>query len=295
MHRHARTPVRFAVSTWVTIGVPLSLLWCVAAPAADCVPVSITNDVQSIYVLEGCPAVFSVGAVGSGPLFYQWFRNGQMLAGATDSSYTLSVATNGARFAVQVANACSQALSAEGTLTISGDVVPPLLLRARGDATLERVIVAFSVGACGWPGLDPATAQEATNYSISGGLAVSRALLGTNGTTVILTTTRQNPGSIYTLVADNVADLHGNRIQPGSNTRFQAWIVVPQSDPPTVAPPPLIASNVNKSLFIDWPPGSVLQQASGIHGPWEAVVAAEHPHITSMTNQALFFRACFSP
>jgi hypothetical protein len=274
------------------------LLWCLATAAADCIPITITDDVGSLYVLEGCPAVFSVGAVGSGPLLYQWFRNDQLLAGATNSSYTLSVARpsdNGARFQVQVTNACSQVVSAQGTLTISGNIVAPLLLRARGDSTLEQVIVAFSVGACGWPGLDPLTAQEISNYSISGGLVVSNALLDTNGAAVILTTTRQTPGSVYTLVANNVADLHGNRIGPGSNTRFQAWILVPGSDPPTVAAPPLIASNLNNSICIEWPLGSLLQQARWVDGPWETMAGAGHPYMTSITNQAYFFRAWFSP
>ena len=277
---------------------PLPLLWCLATAAADCTLITISNDVQSIYVLQGCPAVFNVGAVGSSPLLYQWFRDGQVLAGATDSSYTLSVARpsdNGARFWVQVTNACSQAVSAQVTLNVSGDIVRPSLLRVRGDSTLERVIVAFSVGACGWPGLDRATSEETNNYSVSGGLVISSALLETNGTTVILTTTRQIPGLVYTLVVNNVADLQGNRIQPDSNTRFQAWILVPGSDPPTVAPPPLIASRLNNFLSIDWPLGSLLQQADRLAGPWDTVAGAGHPYISGITNQAHFFRACFPP
>jgi hypothetical protein len=38
----------------------------------------------------GQDAVFDVGAIGSGSLFYQWYFNGQQIAGATNSSYELS-------------------------------------------------------------------------------------------------------------------------------------------------------------------------------------------------------------
>ncbi len=34
--------------------------------------------------------VLTVGAVGSGSLSYQWYFNGQAIAGATDSSYGLN-------------------------------------------------------------------------------------------------------------------------------------------------------------------------------------------------------------
>jgi hypothetical protein len=51
-------------------------------------------------------------------------------------------------------------------------VTPPILRRARGDETLERVIVTFFAGPCGWPGMisidRPVGSFSATGERISG-------------------------------------------------------------------------------------------------------------------------------
>ena len=59
-------------------------------------------------VAVGQTATFSVTASGSGPLSYQWRKNGSNIPGATGASYTTLPATaadNGARFSVTVSNA----------------------------------------------------------------------------------------------------------------------------------------------------------------------------------------------
>jgi hypothetical protein len=273
------------------------LLFCsTTVGAADCNGITITNQPQSLYVLEGCPATFAVGVTGTSPHRYQWWWDGQAIPDAANSSYTIAVARpsdNGARIHVTITNNCSQVISAEAFLFIAGDPVRPALGRARGDATLEEVLVSFSVGACGWPGLDPGTSQVPWNYSLTGGLSVSNAVLDATGTNVLLTTSRQAPGTIYTLSVEYISDRMGNLIQPDAMTRFQAWVFLPGSDPPTVVPPPVNITRSGGTNYITWPPGSLLQDADRITGPWNTLSPDVSPYQAAFTNAARFFRALF--
>ncbi len=70
----------------------------------------------------GHPVTFTVAAVGSAPLSYQWQRNSVDIDQATSASYTLpsaSVDDDGAQFAVVVTNAFSTATSTPATLSVT--------------------------------------------------------------------------------------------------------------------------------------------------------------------------------
>ena len=72
-------------------------------------------------VRAGESATFEVVASGSGPLSYQWQRNGVDIAGATSSTYTLPSAGNaddGARFKALVSNAFGTTQSNPATLSV---------------------------------------------------------------------------------------------------------------------------------------------------------------------------------
>ncbi len=64
-----------------------------------------------VTVTAGQNAVFAVTANGSGPLAYQWKRNGADIAGATTAVLTFAAtdADNGATYSVAVSNASGQA------------------------------------------------------------------------------------------------------------------------------------------------------------------------------------------
>jgi hypothetical protein len=69
----------------------------------------------------GLTATFTVTAAGTGPLQYQWSKNGTAIAGASSASYTTPSATpadNGANFTVLVTNAVGSATSNPASLTI---------------------------------------------------------------------------------------------------------------------------------------------------------------------------------
>jgi len=98
-----------------------------AAPASTSVPV-------------GQSATFTASATGSSPLTYQWQRNGVAIAGATASSYTTpatTLADNGVRIRVVVANGGGSATSAEATLGVSSVIVAPAIVTAPQNQTVS--------------------------------------------------------------------------------------------------------------------------------------------------------------
>ncbi len=92
----------------------------VYGPAAG--QVSITTPPTSQSATVGQNATFTVTAGGTGPFTYQWLRNGAAIAGANASTYTtptLSLADNGAQFAVTVGNAAGTATVTSTAVTLS--------------------------------------------------------------------------------------------------------------------------------------------------------------------------------
>src|SRR5271163_998801 len=106
----------------------LNLSGCSAGfPGARAVvPAAITQPV-SLTVTVGQTATFNVSASGSGPLSYQWFKNGVAISGATANSYTTgatSLTDSGAVFTVMVSNIAGSMTSSGATLTVKSP--PPV-------------------------------------------------------------------------------------------------------------------------------------------------------------------------
>jgi outer membrane protein assembly factor BamB len=92
-----------------------------AGPASAVAPAILTQPLSQT-ITPGRSASFSVVATGSGPLSYQWTRNGTAIAGASSASYTTPAATasdDGAIFAVTVRNPAGTATSASARLTVA--------------------------------------------------------------------------------------------------------------------------------------------------------------------------------
>jgi alpha-tubulin suppressor-like RCC1 family protein len=82
----------------------------------------ITLAPQSVVSEYGSTIVLSVAAVGTGPLAYQWLRDGAPIAGATQSMYTLpsfELSDIGARISVVVSNSAGVAVSSVATLNLA--------------------------------------------------------------------------------------------------------------------------------------------------------------------------------
>jgi sugar lactone lactonase YvrE len=87
---------------------------------------TITNQPQSQAIALGSPVTFTVGAIGTPPLRYQWRRDGDELGPATNSSLTISnVKTiDAADYSVFVWNDAGQVTSDPATLTVLSTNAP---------------------------------------------------------------------------------------------------------------------------------------------------------------------------
>jgi hypothetical protein len=99
------------------------------------------------------------------------------------------------------------------TLSKEPDTTPPALLNAAAGGA-NQVSVDFSEP------LNEARAENTANYAIGNGINVTGATLNGNGHTVTLNVTTLVPYVNYTLTVNNLQDLAGNPIPPGSQTQF---------------------------------------------------------------------------
>src|ERR1017187_1875995 len=114
------------------------------------VPPAITTQPQSLAVIQGQTASFSVVASGSSPFTYQWYLNGSSVGSAGQSStYTLSnVGTSKAgNYTVVVVNPGGSVTSMVATLTV---YVPPSITTQRSSQTVvQGQTASFSVAVSG--------------------------------------------------------------------------------------------------------------------------------------------------
>jgi Regulator of chromosome condensation (RCC1) repeat/Immunoglobulin I-set domain len=104
-------------------------------------------------LVVGQTASFTVAATGTGPLQYQWQRNGSPVAGATAASVTtptLTLADNGSEWRVVVSNAAGTVTSAAALLSVrQPDVAPAITAQPADVAVLSGRQARFTVAATG--------------------------------------------------------------------------------------------------------------------------------------------------
>lgn len=114
-------------------------------------PPDITAQPAAATAFVGQTATFSVNAIGTATLAYQWKRNGVVITGATQASYTtatLSLSDQGAVFSVDVSNAFGAVTSAAATLTVNPPPpVPVIATQPQSVTVLAGRTATFSVSA----------------------------------------------------------------------------------------------------------------------------------------------------
>ena len=181
-------------------------------------PPIIVQQPTNTVVLEGEMAVFRVRAANSDPLHFQWSRSGLPIAGATNASFTngfASLADQGAQYSCTLTNLLGRTNSLAATLTIVADRTPPAVVSVF-NIGISNVQVNFS---------EPvAEANVATHYGLDGGVTVFAATNAPDGRSAVLTTSRLDLRTDYTLRVSGIYDRAGaaNPIPPGTQVTFTA-------------------------------------------------------------------------
>lgn len=144
----------------------------------------------------------------SGVSAYEVYRDGNKVGETSSTSYTDSGLAEDTTYTYEVGavngDGLVSTLSTSVQATTLTDSAPPMATGATADA--DGVQVSFDED------LDPVTATDPANYSISGGVVVTAANLNPDGRTVTLTVSGAIEGVAYTLTISGVEDLSGNVI-----------------------------------------------------------------------------------
>src|SRR6185503_18170836 len=89
-------------------------------------PPSFLQEPSSVTVVQGQSATFNASASGTAPLNYQWQFNGQNIANATGTSYSLTnvQVANVGNYRIKVSNSSGTNTSSNAVLTVLG---PPVV------------------------------------------------------------------------------------------------------------------------------------------------------------------------
>lgn len=165
-----------------------------APPAPPVVAPSVQTHPVSVTVNAGGPASFAVTALGTAPLSYQWRRNGSDIANATQATLQIAavtIADNGAAYAVMVSNSAGSAVSNAATLTVNPPAPPAIVTQPVGATVIVDGSATFTVAASGGPlqyqwrinGL------TVTDGALSGGPCIGGIAVGAQSSTFTLSKT----------------------------------------------------------------------------------------------------------
>jgi hypothetical protein len=198
--------------------IPSSFLATYADPGP--VAIAFTTQPTSRTASENTRTTFTAAATGSpAPLVLQWQRQApgattfSDIPGANSASYTSPVLKqsidNGAKYRVVALVPGGSMVSAEATLTVNVDSTAPMVASATAGDNQKSVTLKFSED------IDTVTGAVAANYTIPG-LTVSAAVV--KGDSVVLTTSAQTAGTVYTVTVAGVKDSAQNNVDPAHNT-----------------------------------------------------------------------------
>jgi hypothetical protein len=178
-----------------------------------------TNSVLGGTFPEGSPVSLVAVPTGAGPDTYQWYENGQPLLDATNRTLTFpGVVGAGGSFYVTVSNQFSGFASQPQTVYVQPNLSPATVTSVSGIAGgVNEVLLAFNQT------LDPATATAVSTYS-SPYFAVTSAILGQDGRSVLLHTTQQRLGVVYPLAITGLKDSYSAANILSTNLTFTSTL-----------------------------------------------------------------------
>lgn len=189
--------VRWLGSLLLPLSCALLFVACSGDEGAG-VPVapSITREPDSVIAAPGASVTLSVQASGSGPLAYQWRKEGVPIEGATASSLTIAVLlpADAGRYDVVVDNAAGSATSSTVTVAMVTALTLPQILVAPASASVvagQPVTLAVQVES-----VPPVSYQWRKDGS---------ALEGATGASVTLAETTSSDAGSYEVVVSNGA------------------------------------------------------------------------------------------
>lgn len=110
---------------------------------------AIVTQPAAVIVTEGHVATFAVGVTGSGPMSFQWRKNGVDITGATAAAYTLpavAMADDG-NYSVRVSNGAGSVTSQSATLAVARAGGTPLVQPPTIVANQDGIVVALGMDA----------------------------------------------------------------------------------------------------------------------------------------------------
>ncbi len=189
---------------------PIPGAWLHGFAEPGAASLSITQQPQSLVVLENATAAFSVRVAATGPVFYQWQKNGVDLDGAGGSNYLagpLARDEGGARFRCLVTVPGLAVGSSEAVLTVTPDTTTPQLVSAAALAGAGTVGLVFSEA------MSPAGATNPAHYAASTGARIAKANLRADGQSASLSLAALAYAN-FSLAVSNLADLSGRNFIP---------------------------------------------------------------------------------
>ena len=166
-------------------------------------PPVISQQPANVSVVESGTASFAVRLQRMIGASFQWYRNGLRIDGATNATClveSVALGDSGASFYCAITNSLGFTNSTAAILTVLADTTRPAIAAAGNAGDLQVAFVTFSEA------VEAASATNAANYALSGGVTVLRAGFGVDARTIVLTTTPMSANSTYTLTVNNVRD-----------------------------------------------------------------------------------------
>jgi hypothetical protein len=166
-------------------------------------------------------------------LSYRWEHNGQIIPGATNSTYTSSniSPSQAGQYRVEVINPFGNVFSSPVLVTVNPDVIPPSIVSAVAGFNLTNVTVVFS---------EPISSNSVNLATIQVAPVGGGATLGlesfqiVNGTNLVLTTSPRTQGTDYAVTISGIMDLAAspNTIPPNSQIRprLQILLLAPEEN-----------------------------------------------------------------